>query len=376
MPKGTARIKAFKDKAKERRLRTSVKARASRLASDHRSRGIAGAPAKGSGTDINIAYYNKVKGLKGDKTATESTNKTGVKKTPKQGEIGVEGYENHTFKHSNNNNEFQVYEAKTGGVVGRGKTLAEAQKNAKLTIDRVGGSKALDAAIVAKGGRPSAPKIESSGKFDFNLRQSKLTTDFANVSARNYQKPGGGKNDFFESIEQMGSIQKQAGLGRSPKMADVISKKGAIIAKVGPEKYNRILMNSYQDHSFRSASIKDKFMGAIVKGKGMYQTKSDKAFSTMVDGITDSKGYVTVYRGLTSKPQGPGGYSWTPSFGISNHFASQGVGKGYNMQTKVKRSDIYELGFYAGGGTEAEIFLPKGVKVKDFSWVEYTPPEG
>ena len=58
---------ASKKYARGRGFKTSISSRANRLASQHRSRGVQGAPKLGSSIDDKIAYYSKVKGAKSPK---------------------------------------------------------------------------------------------------------------------------------------------------------------------------------------------------------------------------------------------------------------------------------------------------------------------
>lgn len=80
---GRTRLKGASRKyAKGRGFKTSVSSRASNLASQHRRRGVPGAPKLGSTAEQNIAYYSKVKSAK---AAPRGNNKATVFRNTKQG---------------------------------------------------------------------------------------------------------------------------------------------------------------------------------------------------------------------------------------------------------------------------------------------------
>lgn len=148
-----------------------------------------------------------------------------------------------------------------------------------------------------------------------------------------------------------------------PLVKDVIANKSKFKSNAD---YKRAILSAYQGNGSGYLQNVDAFESALKLPGGYTKHAADKRFSSIIDKAADKDGYITLYRGLSKKPKAPTGTSWTVDKKVATEFAS--YGDGYIMETRVKRSEIFELGAYTGFKTELEIFVPATAKRSSWSY--------
>lgn len=191
-------------------------------------------------------------------------------------------------------------------------------------------------------------------------------------------------NQINDKIRAIGKKHGLPDHGLNP-LSETVKHKDKWIKALGSEaRYNRMLIDAYQDagwdHSKYPTYTQAKYLNHITR-KNTGWTEQDRKYHKLVDRLADDKGMVTVYRGVLgpkvkniTKPEQLG-YSWTTDPYIATSWTSMSQAPGaYNkppykvLKAKIHKDDLISVG--QGTAPYETILKPNKVnKVKlEKSW--------
>lgn len=143
------------------------------------------------------------------------------------------------------------------------------------------------------------------------------------------------ESEYSEMLENAGFSPAER-----PSAQEVWIKRKSIINKIGPEKFNRLLLGGYQtnkDLGKYQSVINDH----LDNDKSIRYTPHDQSLLDIALETKDSKGLITLYRSHDNKSWSKNGMSWTPSRSIA-------IGTnpgGYITKAQFRPDDLFALGY-------------------------------